>query len=444
MNCRTFLPLELCGLVASAAIFLSGCTETSHADRAAEKSPSTVNAAAPSATRSSATPAQAAGVGDWPEFRGPLRDGISRETGWSTEWPADGPKQVWKGNVGIGFSSVSVVDNRLFTMGHKDGIDTVYCLNANTGEEIWKHSYPCAIVDNLHEGGPAVTPTIDGNRVYTVSKEGHLFCLDLQSGGVLWQLELQKAYEAKMPEWGFSGSPLVIGEKLIVDAGPLVAMNKEDGKPIWKTQTYRPGYGSPVRFERDGVTLIAHLNNDALIIVKADDGAIVASSPFETQYVTTGTSPVLDGNTIFISSGYNRGCILFELAGSELKPIYENKKMRNHMATSVAWEEHLYGIDGNSHDRRNCSVVCLENASGEQKWKERGLGCGSLMISDGKLIVFSDEGELVVAPISTEKFEPLAKAKVLDGRCWTSPVLAKGKIYCRNAAGDLVCVDVSG
>jgi len=284
---------------------------------------------------------------------------------------------------------------------------------------------------------------VDADRVYTLSKEGHLFCLDRKSGEVRWQLELQKEFDVKMPEWGYSGSPLVIGKMLIVDAGPLVAVDKTTGKPIWQTDIYRAGYGSPVRFERNGRTLIAHLNNDVLIVVKAEDGAIVASAPFETQFVTTSSTPIVDGNTIFISSGYNRGCILFELAGSELKPIYENKKMRNHMNTCVLWEGHLYGIDGNSHDRRNCSVVCLEKATGEQKWKERDLGCGSVMLADGKLIILSDEGELVVAPASPDKFEPVARAKVLDGKCWTVPVLSRGKIYCRNAAGDLVCVDVS-
>jgi outer membrane protein assembly factor BamB len=427
------------GMLVSLALCSAGCSESGLAERTADTSAKDDDFGGGGAQASAAD-----ATSDWPEYRGSRRDGISRETNWSSQWPADGPKQLWKASVGVGFSSVSVVGDRLFTMGHVGDDDVVFCLNADTGEELWTHRYPCELVDNLHEGGPAVTPTVDGDRVYTLSKEGHLFCLDVEKGNVIWQIELQKQYQVKMPEWGFSGSPLVIGKKLIVDAGPLAAIEKLTGKPIWQTETYRAGYGSPVRFERDGRTFIAHLNNDALVVVDAADGKLIASAPFETQYVTTSTTPVIGGKTIFVSSGYNRGCILFELAGAELKPIYENRKMRNHMNTCVLWEGHLYGFDGNSHDRRNCTLVCLEQPTGEQKWKERGLGCGSLMIADGNLIVLGDEGELVIAPANPEKFQPIAKAKVLEGKCWTMPVLSRGKIYCRNAAGELVCLDVRG
>jgi outer membrane protein assembly factor BamB len=380
--------------------------------------------------------------GDWPQWRGPKADGISRDTNWTADWPTEGPRQVWKAAIGTGFSSMAVVGDKLYAMGHSGGNDTVFCLDAQTGKEAWKYSYPCKLVDNLHEGGPGATPTVDEDRVYTISKEGHLFCLNAASGDVKWKAEFQPLLEVKMPEWGFSGSVVVLGDTLIVDSGRLVAFNKLNGDVLWKTDRYRPGYGTPTLFQHDGEDLIAWLNNDALVIVRAKDGVEIDKSPWETQFVTTACTPIVHGNAIFISTGYNRGCAVYDLKDGKLEQRYEVRTMRNHMANCVLWDGHLYGVDGNSHAASSCHVKCIDFAMGTEKWRHRGLGCGTLLIAGDKLIVLSDSGELVVAPLSSEAFEPIAKAQVLEGRCWTVPVLARGLIYCRNAEGDLVCVDV--
>ena len=381
-------------------------------------------------------------VGEWPMWRGAKADLISREVGWEFAWPEAGPPKLWTANVGIGFSSFSVADGRLYTMGHKDGNEIVHCLDAETGKSLWTHSYPCLLVDNLHEGGPSATPTIDGNRVYTVSKEGHLFCLTADRGEVVWLVELQKLLGVPMPDWGFSSSPLVLGDMLVLEAGRTVALNKQSGELIWQTQKYRPGYGSPTAFEHDGELLIATLNNDALIIVRANTGELVDSTPWESSFATVANTPIVTGNRIYISSGYNQGCALYELKDRKLKQLYKNKAMRNQMNNSVLAEGFLYGFDGNSHVPRTVALVCMEHATGEVRWRELGLGCGSLMLADGKLIILSDQGELVTAETTPEAFRPISRAKVLEGRCWTVPVLAGGRIYCRNAAGDVVALDV--
>jgi len=379
---------------------------------------------------------------DWPVWRGPRGDGISREKDWKSTWPDAGPGQLWNQQIGIGFSSISVSSSRAFTMGWADGKDTVFCLDAAKGDVLWKHSYPCLLVDNLHEGGPAATPTVDGNRVYTVSKEGHLFCLDADKGTVVWSAELQKLLEVKMPEWGFSCSPLVRGELLLLEAGRTAAFDKRTGQLVWKTNLYRPGYGSAVAMQVAGEAAIAVLNNDCLLVVREKDGQEIAQTPWETQYVTTSTTPIPIGNTIFVSTGYRQGCALFELKGGKLEALYQNKNMANHMNNCVLFEGCLYGFSGNSHDRRRVDLVCLDAKSGEVKWKQGGLGCGSLMLADGRLIALSDEGSLVIAKATSESFQELGRAAILDGRCWTVPVLANGRIYARNAAGKLVCVDV--
>ena len=381
-------------------------------------------------------------VGEWPMWRGAKADLISREKGWEFQWPEAGPRKLWTANVGIGFSSFSVADGRLYTMGHKAGNEIVHCFDAETGKPLWTHSYPCVLVDNLHEGGPSATPTVDGNRVYTVSKEGQLFCLTADRGEVVWLVELQKLLGVPMPDWGFSSSPLVLGDMLVLEAGRTVALNKLSGELIWQTQKYRPGYGSPTAFEHNGELLIATLNNDALLIVRAASGELVDSTPWESSFATVANTPIVTGDKVYISSGYNQGCALYELSDGKLKQLYKNKEMRNQMNNSVLAEGFLYGFDGNSHVPRTVALVCMEHGTGEVRWKELGLGCGSLMLADGKLIILSDQGELVIAEATSEAFRPISKAKVLDGRCWTVPVLAGGRIYCRNAAGDVVALDV--
>lgn len=402
-----------------------------------ESIPSSPSAAEPT-TSTTAVEANAASD-QWPRWSGPNADLISREQGWSANWPDAGLPVVWEANVGTGFSSVSIAAGKLYTMGHRDGRDVVYCLDAITGEEIWTHDYACELVDRLHEGGPGSTPTIDNGRVYTVSRQGHLFCLDAANGDVVWSGQLEKLTGVEYPEWGFTCSPLVLGDMLIIEAGRLIALNKNDGEKIWQTKIDRPGYGSPVAFKREGQQLLTVLNNDRLLIVRAMDGSEVASFDWETSFATSSTTPIVIDDKIFISTGYNRGCALLRLAGDELELIYENREMRNHMNNSVLWEGHLYGIDGNSHTSRLCQLVCLEVATGTRKWSEGGFGCGSLMIADGKLLVLSDGGTLAVAQATPDGYDEISRADLLDGRCWTVPVLLDGRVYCRDARGKLVC-----
>lgn len=156
---------------------------------------------------------------DWPRWRGPDSNGVSTEKGWTIDWPKEGPRQLWKASVGIGFSSVAVAQGRLFTLGNREGTDVVYCFDAATGRELWKHSYPCPIDAKYYEGGPGATPTVDGDRVFTLSKRGHLFCFDAGTGRIVWKKNLMEELGVTKPEWGFAGSPLVEGNLLILNVG---------------------------------------------------------------------------------------------------------------------------------------------------------------------------------------------------------------------------------
>ena len=386
---------------------------------------------------------------DWPQWLGPNRDGISAESDWSAKWASGGPKKLWSKSIGIGFGSMSVGDGRVYTMGHRGGQETVFCFDANTGKEIWKESYPAQLVNRLHEGGPSSTPTIDGDRVFTVGKDGKFMCFEAANGKVVWTIDLVKEFRVKVPEWGFCSSPLILGNLVIVEAGPTVAYAKATGKMVWKSSMYKAAYGSAMAFEQNGKTLIASLNSMGLVILDAKNGREISRVPWKTQYDTNSTTPLIVDDTIFISTGYGKGCGLFQVRGGKLTKIYTNKTMANHFNNSVLVDGHLYGFNGNSHRSSKVSLVCMEFKTGKEKWRETGLlGCGSLIAADGKLIVLSDRGVLYVAEASPKGFLPTARAQLVGdakdrrNRCWTIPVLANGKIYARNARGDLVCADV--
>ena len=346
--------------------------------------------------------------------------------------------------MGTGYSSVAVSNGRVYTMGNRDKTDAIYCLNADTGAEIWKHSYPC-VADGAGHPGPASTPTIDGKFVYTLSREGHLFCLDASSGKPIWSKHIVNDFGAKFPEWGYATSPLILGNMIIMDAGAALAVDKSNGNMIWKTKDYGKswgikeqggGYSSPYAFNLNGKQLLAVFNSSGLVILDPGNGRELMLHPWKTAYNINGATPIVSDNRIFISSGYNVGCALLEISESGLTTIWQNKNMSNHFASCVLWEGHLYGFDENQ-------LRCLDWKTGDLKWTQRGLGKGSLMLADGKLIIMGEKGHLAIAEASPDSYKELARARVLSGLCWTVPVLSGGKIYCRNHEGDLLCLDVS-
>ncbi len=377
---------------------------------------------------------------EWPNWNGPKHDGVSAETGFANTWPKDGLPIEWTREIGTGFSSMSVVDQRLFAMGHKDGTETVWCLNSQTGDVLWTHEYPSELIPNLHEGGPCSTPTVDGDRVYTLGKEGQLFCLNIDDGKVMWKKMLQEELGVKLPEWGFSSSARIVDQQLILEAGRVVSFDKSTGDKLWQTETHEAGYGSAAIFEHDQQTCVATLDCDGLRIINAADGREIAFTEWPSPYRTNATTPIVMNGEIFISTGYNIGCGLFRLQGNTLENVYKNADMRNHFNNSIASDDWLFGFDGNSHNGRNATLNCINFKTGTVAWKQRGLGCGSLLIVDGKLLILAENGTLVLAKATSDSFQELARSPFLDGRCWTAPALANGRVYGRNADGKLVCV----
>ena len=382
---------------------------------------------------------------DWPNWRGPDHNGISKETGWSTDWPADGPKVLWRAKVGIGFSSLAVAQGRVYTLGNAGrgaNQDSVFCFDAATGKEIWRHTYSEKLDPKYYEGGTSATPTVDGDRVYTLSKSGQLHCLNTSDGKVVWSKALPEAVRekagkpAEQPTWGFAGSVLALGDRIYVNVGTFGTALDQQGQVVWCTGPEPAGYSSFVPFEIQGKEALAVFGEAAVAAVDPATGKTLWSYPWKTPNDVNAADPIISGDLVFISSGYNRGAAVLRIQDSQAAPLWENKAMRNHFNSCVLIDRHLYGVDENE-------LKCLELETGRVKWTERSVGKGSLMAADGRLIVLSDKGELLVAPADPAGFKPVARAQILGGKCWSAPVLANGRIHARNAAGDVVCLDVS-
>jgi outer membrane protein assembly factor BamB len=378
---------------------------------------------------------------DWPNWRGPDHNGISKETGWSAKWSAEGPKKLWQASVGTGFASFSVSQGRVYTTGNAKDTDTVFCFDAKSGKELWRHDYTAKLDPKYYEGGPSATPTVDGDRVYTFSKRGMVHCLDAAKGTVIWSKDLAEELKAKMPTWGFASSVLIAGDLALLNVGSAgAAFDKKSGKVAWSSGPEEAGYSTPVPAVLDGQNAVLFLIKQHVAAVKVADGGELWRHPWKTEYDVNTADPILDGNRVFVSSGYNHGASVVDVGSRPPKAVWENKNMRNHFNSCVFWKGHLYGPD----DGEKGQLRCVAFETGEVKWSEKALAKGSLMIADGKIIALSERGELLVAEPSPEGFKPISRAQVLGGKCWTTPVLANGKIYCRNAAGAVVCLDVSG
>lgn len=384
---------------------------------------------------------ESAAAVDWFRWRGPDLNGISTEKDWSVAWPKEGPVQRWKASVGLGFSSMTVSQERVFTLGNKDNQDTVACLDAGTGRPVWHHTYPCGLRPQYYEGGTSSTPTIDDDRVYSLGKEGQIFCFEIQTGKVLWEKHLAQETGATLPRWCFSGSPLVQGDLLFVNVGSTgTALDKRSGKVVWSSQGVA-GYASPVPLTLAAKPCLLIFSAKALVCVEQKDGHELWRVPWVTKWDLNIADPIVAGDEVLLST-FDQGSALFKVNATGAKEIWRNSELSAHFATPVLFNGSIYGIDGNT-DKPPAELKCLDFATGKLRWKEMGIGFGSLTVADGKLIVLTDKGELLVAPASPTEFRPVARAQVLGGKCWTAPVLSNGKIYCRNAPGTLICLDVS-
>lgn len=376
---------------------------------------------------------------DWPGWRGADRNGIARETGWSSAWGATGPTVLWKAAVGKGFSSFAVAAGRVYTLGNTDNTDTVFCFDAATGKTLWQHPYPCELQPLSYEGGPGATPAVDQGRVFTFSKSGDLFCLEAASGKVLWskRFALWPKLEGDWQNtWRYAGSPLVMGDRLVLSVGQWgTVLRVTDGSLVWESPAGHPGYSSPVPYRSTAeTTAVAFFSAHALVGVDAATGQPQWRIPWNTLWDFNAADPILHDSKAFVSSGNNVGCALFDLAMNPPRELWRHKNLRTPMNGAILWQGCLFGFD-------ETRFVCLDWLTGQVKWEQPDLRRGSLILADARLVILDERGKLVIAAANSEAYRPLAEATILGGRCWTTPVLAQRRLYARNAAGDVVCLD---
>tara|TARA_R110002049_G_scaffold27321_2_gene94146 strand:+ start:312540 stop:313703 length:1164 start_codon:yes stop_codon:yes gene_type:complete len=381
---------------------------------------------------------------DWPRFRGPQLDGISAESIHPEDWPDPGLAESWRVSVGLGLSNVVVSAGALYTIGNEENVDTVVCLDAATGEAMWSHSYPCATDPNEFDGGPTSTPTVDTSvgAVYTLSRSGDLFCFDASSGEVRWNANVSQLANVRIPAWGFAGSPLVVDDLLILNVGDAgAAVNKRTGEMVWASADKDAGYSSivPIRLgDRDAVTFGSARS---YVAIDPKNGTELWRHRWLTTFGCNAADPIVLDDRLFISSGYHRGSALLKLGPAEPDVLWKSKEMQNQLSTSVLIDECLYGVHGDVD--AGASLRCIDTADGAVHWTSEGIRFGALSATQDHLIAMSVDGDLIIVSATPRAFEVLARQKVLDGRCWVSPVLAGGRLYCRDAGGELVCLQTT-
>jgi len=376
---------------------------------------------------------------DWPQWRGTDGEGIATDKTWSPEAVSSG-KVLWKKNIGEGYSTVSVVKEHVFTLGNTAGSDQVLCLNAADGSQVWKYSYACESAKNYP--GPRSTPAVDvtGGSVYVLSREGEVHCIDAATGKGKWKKDLNEEFGAKAPKWAFSSSCRIAGDMLLINEGEKgIALNKKTGAKIWSGGPGIGGYSTPVVYSANGKQYVALFGAKKAYGVDLKTGATAWSYPWETSYDVNAADPIVRGNEVLISSGYGKGCALLDISDT-VRAVWENKAMRSHFGSLIEKDGFVYGLDGQAGSN-NAEIKCIDFKTGEQKWAQQ-TGFGALVGANDKIIMLTQSGKLIVCDISPDGYREVAASQIeIGGKCWTMPVLAHGRIYCRSHTGDLVCVD---
>ncbi len=377
---------------------------------------------------------------DWPQWRGPERDEISKETGLLKEWPSGGPKSVWLfENAGNGYSGVAVVNGKLFTMGTRDGNEVLIALDALKGTELWVTPI-AGVLANRWGDGPRGTPTVDGDKVYALGGQGTLLCANVADGKSLWKKSMQDL-GGKTPGWGYTESVLVEGGLVICtpggSKGAVAALDKATGDVKWQSTEFTDGaqYASTIPATLNGTRQIIQLTMKSLAGLSAADGKLLWRSDFPGQTAVIPTPVYKDGH-VYVTAGYGVGCKMVKIgAGNAPQDVYENKVMKNHHGGVVLVGEHLYGYSDGP------GWICQNFKTGEEVWASKSLGKGCVTYAEGRLYcVDENNGTVVLADASPTGWKehgrftlnPLSKIRSPSGRVWTHPVVANGKLYLRD------------
>ncbi len=390
-------------------------------------------------------------AGEWPQWRGPHRDAVSTEKGILKEWPAAGPKLLWRIPVGEGFSSISVADGRLYTLWDESEAQYLVSLDAASGNQLWRRRIGESFSD-YYGNGPRSTPAVDGGIVYAVSARGHLYAVDAREGRQLWSHDLAAEYGGRVPSYGYSSSPLIEGEKLVVEVGgkdgfAFMAFDKSTGEVVWASQSDAAAYSSPLAVTVSGIRQIVFFSASGLFALAAEDGELLWTYAWNSACPSTGiplnvAQPIfIAPDKVFLSGGFGTttGSAVLRVhregEGFRTETIWRAEQMRNQLNSSVFFEGHIYGFDV-------AIFKAIDALTGEEKWKARGFERGSLLEADGHLIVLGEKGRLALVEATPDGYREQASVQALEGKSWTMPTLAGGRLYLRNHT-EMVSFDLS-
>ena len=378
----------------------------------------------------------------WKQFRGNDRSGSSTFQIKADRLPAEGPKLLWKKNLGSAFSEVTIEGDKIYTLFSEKfdslhGLEYVGAFDATSGNQIWKTSIDSLYIENDGWGdGPRSTPVIGKDLIFSFSAKGKLTATSKTDGKIVWQIDLVKEFESTMPRWGFASSPTLVDNQLIMEVGGsnsglFVAFNPEDGKVIWSKGSGTSSYNSPIYTQINGQNQILFANGRTIYSFDSKGDSLWT---YKSQIVSPTAVPVIfDSNKIFISAVRNPGFIIAEVKDNKVKEILNGENMKTDFNTVVYYDGFVYGFNVGA-------LSCISAKTGETKWVKRGYGNGSLILVGDRLIVLSDQGKVILVKATPTAFTEQGNFQALKGKCWTAPSFSNGKLYVRNLT-EMACFD---
>jgi outer membrane protein assembly factor BamB len=373
---------------------------------------------------------------DWPQWQGPDRTRLSKETGLLKEWPASGPAVVWTATgLGSGYGSMAVAGDRVFVQSARGRNSVVIALNRADGKEVWSKALGASLTDDRGPG-PRGTPTVDGDRIYALSESGDLVCLKTD-GTAVWQRNILRDFRGRQLQWLISESPLVDGPHVIVSPGGpgagMVKLDKMTGKTVWTSKDLSDpaGYSSVIAADVQGVRTYLTFTAEAGVGVRASDGRLMFTYPNAANSVANVATPIFHENKVFFSSAYGTGGGLLDLTAQngevKAKEVYFTPNMKNHHGGIVLVGGYLYGFN-------DSILVCLEFATGKMMWRDRSVGKGSVTFADGSLYIQSENNIVGLAEATPSGYREKGRFRIPDKGLpsWAHPVISDSRLYVRN------------
>jgi len=377
---------------------------------------------------------------DWPQWRGPNRDGVSPETGLLDSWPKGGPPLLWKiHGLGEGYAAAAVSGGRLYIQGQQGDEEFVLAFDSNTGKQLWRSQTGRQFRESRGYG-PRGTPSVDGDRLYALAADGMLVCLETATGKRIWGFNIVDRFHGQVLHWGISESPLVDGDRVIVTPGAagaaVVALDKMNGKVLWTSQSDQAGYSSPVAFDVAGSRKVVVFTGEAAIGLDFNSGRLLWRYERVANRTADIATPIVHDGQIFLSSDYGTGCALLKVSAAGASEVYFNRDMRNHYSTSVLVGDYLYGVSSSI-------LTAMKFQTGEVAWRDRSVGKGSLIYADRHLYCLGEEGVVGLVEATPAGYREKSRFEIPKGGfpTWSPPVIADGKLYLREQ-DNLYCYNI--